>query len=316
MSIPRNTVFWFLILVILGGAFYLINQKAEESKQAEESALRMFPFSQDDVVEFWIWKAGEETLRLEKEQDEWFLKEPLKVKGDEKAIADMLKNITTARKDGVLFEKAEPAKLKELGLDNPKHKMGIKTASIQMEISFGFKGPTHNVAYAILKGDSRVYRLHSDIASEARKTLYDLRDKIILGFEPMKVIKIEIERPGKRMVIEQSLQGKWDIKKPETGPASLERVLETLYRVKESKIKAFIEGETQALSSYGLKPTKVKLTFIEKDKDRSKEHFLEIGSKDRSRRGYFAKTNGGKGVFILEEGLVNHLLQDAGYWGE
>lgn len=316
MNFPRKTIFWVLVLLLLGGSFYFVDEKVEEEKKLQEAALRLFSFSTDEVTEFWIRNASGDKLRLEKKDEEWWLTEPLSVKGDKEAVEAMLKNVVGARRDGILFENPLPAKLVELGLDEPSQAIGFVTDSLSLEIGFGDKGPTNNVAYAIIKGDPKVYRIHSDIAAEADKDLYALRDKTIFDFDPQKVEKIVLEKNGGRMVIEQPKSGKWDLTEPIAGPASMEKVLETLYRVKEEKIKAFESEEPRELEKYGLVAPTIRLTITVKGEKGNIDHILEVGKKDRERRGYFAKRGGSGGIFVVEEVLVNHFYKDAAYWSD
>ena len=76
----------------------------------------------------------------------------------------------------------------------------------------------------------------------------------------------------------------------------------------------FIEEEARELEPYGLKNSELKLSIFVKTKKESQTFILEIGKKDRSRRGYFAKTDASNKVILVEEELVNHLVKDFGYW--
>jgi len=315
VNLPRKTVFWVIALVVLSGGFFLIDKKAEDVNRAKEASLRLFPFGPQDVVEFWI-RSEENGLRARvvKGKDGWWLKEPLIAKADEGAIEKTLSNIVKARKDAVLFVDPEPSKLKELGLKVPKLEMGFGTAAGATVILFGNKGPTHNVAYAMLQEDSRVYRIHSDVRKEADKSIFDLRDKTVLVFDPLKLRRFEIERKGKATVVIEHEKGKWNIIEPYRERAAMAKVLETLYGIRNSQVKAFIEEKPSNVIGYGLDLPRIRLTILEKENDSA--HILSIGLKDRTRRGYFARTNTSETVFLLEEELVNSLLVDTAEWKE
>jgi len=103
----------------------------------------------------------------------------------------------------VLFKHVDTAKLKELGLSDPELEIGFKLKDRDVIIQFGVSGPTHNVAYAILKGQTKIFRIHSDVREEIRIEAYNLRDKTILDFDPMKMRRFEIEARGaNKFVIE------------------------------------------------------------------------------------------------------------------
>ena len=311
----KKTVFWFIALIVIGGVFFLADDRTEEAQRVEEANLKLVSFNIEDINEFWITAVDEGTrARAVKDEDGWWLADPLKTKGDDKAIGDMLKNIIESRKDGILFENPDDSKLKELGLDAPKLEIAFKTESSVVTILFGDKGPTLNVTYAMFKGDPRVYRIHSDVQTEADTTVYALRDKSIFDIDPLKLDRLEIHRWGKDTVVIVNDRGRWDMIEPDLARASQIKVLETLYDTKDTPVKAFIDEDPTDLAPYGLEIPIITLTVTMKGDD--EPHILNIGSKDRVNRGYFAKNKKMKNVVTLEENVVKKLLADKDIWKE
>ncbi len=156
MNFSRKTLFWTIVLITLFGVFYLFEQKAEDSRRIEAASLRLFPITAGSIEEFWISHKKEDLeIRVIRGQEGWRLTKPISVEGDQEAIEKLLKNIVTARKDAVLFAQAEPAKLKELGLEAPELEMGFRAEGREIVIVFGASGPTHNIAYAMFRGESQ-----------------------------------------------------------------------------------------------------------------------------------------------------------------
>ncbi len=304
-----------ITLVALSGGFYLIDEKAEDVNRADEQNLRLFSFELEDIRAFWI-KSPVDGLRarLVKENEVWWLNKPIRAKADEKAIKKFLTNIIKARKDAVLFDNPTPDKLAELGLTNPELEMGFETSAGDTVILFGHKGPTHNIAYAMFKGDEKVYRIHSDVKNEADKSIYDLRDKTILEFDPVKLSRLEIQRRNADNIVIVHDRGRWNMTRPQDTRAAMVKVLETLYTIRDSQVKAFISEEPDDLEDYGLETPKIKLNILEQEKKKVQQ--LLVGAKDRTRRGYFAKTGQSEAVFLVEEALVNSLLVNADEWKE
>lgn len=321
MKFVRKSLFWVITLVFLGGTFYLLDQKAEENKKVETIHRQLFSFEQEGVQAFWI-ETGErkERIRVVRVDEGWQVSEPLQAKGDDDEIQKFLINILKGRRDAVLFEAPSPEKLQELGLDAPEVSMGFETGETTAVIRFGNRAPTNNVAYAMFDGDPRVYRIHSDIKEEANKSVYALRDKTILAFDPLKMVQMELLRQGKPKVVIYQQNGRWDMAKPVQVRASMNHVLETLYAIKDAEIKAFVEEHPVDLTAYDLEPPVMALVVVERDK-KEKIFQLLIGAKDRSRRGYFAKRSGtgpadSRPVFLLEEKTVHALMADHTHWQE
>jgi hypothetical protein len=315
VNFGRKTVFWLIVLSTICGAFYLFEQKAQNNRQTEVANLRLFPISVDNVAEFWIrHNTTELDLRAIRGQEGWRLVGPISVKGDQEAIEKLLRNVITARKDAVLFAQAEPAKLTELGLETPELEMGFKAEGEEIVIAFGVSGPTNNIAYAMIKGNPNVFRIHADVREEARKDVYALRDKTVLDIEPLKMIRFEIERKGTDRVVIEHDKGIWTMLEPRKGPARMETVIESLYEIGNAQVKAFTDNRPPDLPSYG--PNSPMLTLTIFQEGREAPYILSIGDKDRINRGYFAWTNQAKHVFVVGEDMVNAILLNMGRWSE
>jgi hypothetical protein len=313
LSYFRKSLFWVIALVVLGGGFYLIDERVEEAGRIKEASLRLFPFDGAEVTAFWIARHGEGfRARGVRAKDGWWLAEPLRAKGDDEAIGALLRNITGSPKDAVLFENPTPAKLRELGLDTPGLELGLVAGDRSMVVRFGNKGPTHNVTYAMFEGEPKVYRVHSDVRKQADLDVHALRDKTVLSFDPPSLKRLELKRLGKDTVVVVHDRGRWDMAEPEPAHAAMAAVLETLYMLKDSQVKAFIEEAPADLAPYGLDSPRITVSILETGQEGA--WTLSIGAKDRTRRGYFARTGRTENVILLEESVVNGLLADADRW--
>ena len=309
MNFSKKTLFWIIFLITLSGVFYFSEQEAEKNRLAEEKSLKLFHFTAQDVTEFWITylREGRE-LRVLRSQEGWQVIEPLSAKGDTDTIQQLLTNVITARKDAVLFDHVDQTKLEELGLDNPELEIGFNLEDRDIVIQFGVSGPTHNVAYAMLKGRTKIFRIHSDVREEVRVEAYDLRDKTILDFDPMKMRRFIIEPKGSDKIVIEQDKGRWNMLEPEARKASMDKVVETLFEIKNAEVKLFKEESASDSAPYGLDAPRLKLTIFEEKNELP--YILSIGDKDRANRGYFAHTNQAETVFVVEEGLVNAILRN------
>ena len=307
MNFTKKTLFWFIVLIALSGVSFFYDKKEEEVKQLKEEQLKLLPTAEKEVSEFWINYIKENRqIKVVRENDAWQLVEPINVRGDAKAIEKLLTNVITARKDAVLFEKVEQPKLEELGLGDPEVEMGLKYANQETVIVFGERGPTNNVAYAMFKGRPEIYRVHSDLKKEVSLDAYALRDKVILDFDPAKLRRLEIVKKGTPRVVVEQNESKWNLLEPTAEMASMARVLELLYGIKNGEIKAFADESPTDLAKYGLSSPMLQLNIYQEKKE--KPFVLMIGDKDRAKRAYFARVNQMEKVFNVEEDLVNNIL--------
>ncbi len=311
----KKTAFWIVLLVALAGVFSLIDERAEVAQKIEAANLKLLPFSAADVEEFWT-KSKEKgvQVRAVREKDGWWMTSPLRVKGDQEAIEKLLKNVVKTRKDAVLFENPGVEKEKELGLDDPEREFGVRAKGKETIIQLGDKGPTLNIAYARFQGENRIFRIHSDVRREAGSTVYSLRDKTVIGVDPANFRRLELTRKGMDNVVIVHDQGKWSMVEPFEARASQTKVLETLFDLKKAEVKEFIEEEPSDLKSYGLDAPAIKVSVLAHGQDRPL--VLNIGDRDRTKRGYNANNDGAKKVFLVEEDLANALKAQASAWKE
>ncbi|MCP4937061.1 MAG: DUF4340 domain-containing protein [bacterium] len=310
----KKTIFWFIALAAIFGSYLLIENRVEESERVEQAILKLFPFEIDDVAEFWITDEKETRVRVVRQKGGWWLDHPLKAKGDDEAITKMLENIVKARKDAVLFENPEQEKLEELGLAPPNLSIAFRTGSGVTTLQFGDKGPTLNVTYGRFEGEPAVYRVHSDVKNESDTSVYALRDKTTLAFDPTKLRHLKISRRDRKTIEVVHDQGRWDVVQPEPGQANQATVLEVLFAIKDTPVKAFVAETSVDLTQYGLNSPAIVVTVLEEGKEEAQ--LLRIGDRDRKQRGYFAISNENHNIVLLDEKLVKTLLRDDGQWGE
>jgi len=300
----KKTIFWVIIMAVIGGLFYLMDRQVEEKKTLEEEKKKVFPFEPQDVNEFQIIRGGENIL-LRKEGDDWFMESPFRAVGDKNTVQKLLEGVVKAKIDGILFENQPVDKLREMGItDSPTSlTLHLRTSSrILKTIVFGDRNPGMNLGFAILKDDPRIFRLTADIKAEADKTVFDLRDKAVMNFQPLKSKGFEIKwNGGETITVDHPSEGKWHITRPAKGIANPNKITEILYKIKESRIKAFIDEEPKDLSPYGLSNPRLKISIID---EHGKKIELLVGEKEKKQRGLFAKREDAKNVFLLEEDFI------------
>ncbi len=306
MKFFKKTVFWVIILAILGGSFYIFAREVEEKKAIEEEKKRLFLFEPEDVTTIAVRKPGQEDVVVKRVEESWVLSSPVQAPGDGENIEKFLEALVEAKTDAVLFEEPPPGKLEELGLKEPYLRVELRTDDgTSKTVNFGDFGPTHNIAYASIEGDTRIFRIHSDIRTDSDKGAYYFRDKTILTFDPLKVRVFEIKwNGGEDIVIEHPQEGKWDAVGLPPGKTSFVKLMELLVLLKKGEIKAFVDEDPQDLEGYGLDRPRVELVFTD---DKGAKHTLLFGKRDKVRRGFFAKRGSQKFVFVLEEEVMNRI---------
>jgi hypothetical protein len=101
---------------------------------------------------------------------------------------------------------------------------------------------------------------------------------------------------------------------PRRAQADQAKVLETLYEIKDTDLKAFIDEAPTDLAPYGLLTPNITVSIWEQGQKGAQ--MLRIGGRDRQRRGYYANFNSARNIILLEENLVKSLLAGNERWKE
>lgn len=312
----KKTLLWIILLAILGGYLYIYEIRGgREREEVAEEARRLFHFTPDDIVELEL-KKPESHIHLVRSDKGWMMTLPVNARADDKEVQKVLQYITETRNDSdyVMDENPSPKRLVEFGLANPKLEVNIKVNGDPdtKVIYFGERGPTQNIAYAIVKGDPRVYRVVADARAEADKDAYYFRDKRIVNFKPYEIEKIGVATEGQVIRAELPMQGKWEITRPIKGRADVVTIMELLSKISEGEIKAFIDENPKSLKVYGLKPPKVELNFWMGGEGKAGTT-LFLGDKDIKKRGVYAKRKDAPNVFLLEEDMWDIVPRDVSH---
>ncbi|MBI3397678.1 MAG: DUF4340 domain-containing protein [Deltaproteobacteria bacterium] len=310
MRFFKKTVIWFIALAVIGGSFYFIDRQVEEKKVVEETKKKLFSFEPKDVIEIQLNRTKDNVL-LRRNGSEWLLEKPLHAAADKEAIQKLLNAVINAKFDATLFESKSKEKLKEMGIEGADSlSVVFKTSpGLEKTVIFGDRNPTMNLGFAILKDDPRIFRLTADIKAEADKTVYDLRDKTVIYFEPLKIKGFEIQWwDSELLAVDHPAEGKWHVVKPREAVASAIKATELLYKLRDSRIKAFVDESPKDLVDYGLAKPRLKIRVTD---EKGKKIELLVGERDRKQRGIFAKKGDAQNVFSLEEEFIANIPKTA-----
>ena len=299
----------------LAGYFYLDVETTKKKEAEKEEATRLLPFKPSEILELEL-KKEDSIILLQRWEDGWRIEKPIKAKADSKSVEKALDYIIQSRNDAdyVMDENPTQERLAEFGLANPRLEVTLKVGKTltPYTLIFGERAPTQGVAFAILKGSPKVYRVLADARAQADQSLYYFRDKTIFKTEPNMIDKLEILKDNKKVRCELPMkeEGKWEIVSPVKARADMIKIIEIVSKFKNSEIKEFIDEEPKDLKIYGLYPVKSKLS-IWLSGDESPTETIFIGERDKKKRGYLAKLEVKNNIFLIEEDMVDLLPDDA-----
>jgi hypothetical protein len=128
-------------------------------------------------------------VTLRRENDTWIIKTPIASNADQQVISDLLKSITEYKTESEVAKGRE--RWQAFGLNEPRRAIEIETNEGKKITFFvGINAPVGFSAYTATSESESVYAGSQYIATSTGKTLFDLRDKKILGLRANEVTDI------------------------------------------------------------------------------------------------------------------------------
>jgi hypothetical protein len=305
----QTTAALALLLAILGGFYYVYEVRwgaAREEAAARKG--RVFTADTKDVTAVQL-KRGDESVRLQRDGENWQLVEPVKARGSRPAVDELLATVLTAKIDREID--ANPKSLADFGLDKPAADITLMLKDGKaLGLQLGAKNPTGVWVYARERDKPAVFVLGESVLRDATKAVADFRDRTILAFDAKDVSGFEIVLPDQTLAVEGEPRA-WRITRPVALRADNETVTEFLDRLTGQKVKEFVAETPAVRDAYGLeRPVRIAI-HTGRDKDRVTRTLL-LGKVDAAKKGVYAMRAGESSVLLLPDDVWNQVPKNVG----
>jgi hypothetical protein len=288
MSLRKNLIL-LLILVIIGGYFYIFELNGGQEK---EKSKKLINLSYSDIKSFDI-RRDDIAISFNKIGENWYIEKPVKALADKDNVDAILRVISDTKIERVI-DKGEN-KFSKYGLENPLIKLIIKSKKLHVTtIYFGNSNPTETGVYIRKNSNPSIMLINDIITWRLKKPLMYFRNKKILSFNIKKVKKIEIKKKNEDILCEKIDKGKWKLIKPIKFDANSSAIEGILWGLNSDEIKYFVDEAPKDLSKYGLLNPKMYISIWEENK----ESKLMVGGKIKD--GYYAKRDNLNKVFLID----------------
>jgi hypothetical protein len=221
---------------------------------------------------------ADRTLKFGKVNGSWELTQPGVPRSDAAAIESLIARINGLQMKSLAA--AEPADLKEYGLDKPAASVRIGSGSSQASLLVGGKAEEGNV-YAKDGSKPAVFTIEANLLEDLKKEAGEYRQKDLFDARAFNTTRIQVARGGESLVFEKTAvkdkDGKEEEKWKQTSPSAKD--------VDGAKVDALLSALTSARadSFVDKPPADVKLegVFTLKFDEGKKEEevtFLKAGS--------------------------------------
>jgi hypothetical protein len=247
-------------------------KKAIEKKADEFRDRKLIDLVTAQVSRLIIKTAAGE-MELEKKGQHWEIAKPMRARGDDQKISDVIAQITTARIQQFVAD--DHGDLHLYGLAEPRGSVTLfgpdDKSTGRTDSSRGEQGQTLQIGGVPEKEKDQVY-----VRSIARGFVYtlpkkieetlntkpnDLRDRHLVGFETNILDRITVDSPGKGKTVLARKEENWTIATRNNAPANSGEVNRLIDKLKDEQVVKFVEDVASNLPKFGLDKPQLQVTL-------------------------------------------------------
>lgn len=204
--------------------------------------------------------AGE--MELEKKSDHWEIIKPLRARGDDQKINDLLAQVTTAQIQQFIAE--DRGDLRPYGLAEPRGSIALFSADDKTGQTLQIGGVPEKEkeqVYVRFTARNAVYTLPKKIEEILAVKPADLRDRHLVRIDTNILDRITIDALEKGKTVLARKDENWTIASRNNQPANSGEVNRLLSLLQVEQVTKFVEDVASDLPKYGLDKPQLQLTF-------------------------------------------------------
>ena len=268
--------------------------------------------------------AGE--MELEKKSDHWEIVKPLRARGDDQKINDLLAQVTTAQIQQFVAE--DRGDLRPYGLAEPRGSITLFSADNKNGQVLQIGGPAgagekeKEQVYVRFTARNAIYTLPRKIEEVLSVKPADLRDRHLVRIDTNILDRINIEAAGKPKTILARKDENWTIASRNNQPANSGEVNRLLDLLRAEQVTKFVEDVASDLPKYGLDKPQLQLTFSSFASENTPETTagehpfatLAFGKVDGDN--IYARLGDEPFIVAVRRGLLDNIFADPLQWQE
>ena len=277
-------------------------------------------------------KAGE--MELQKKEDHWEIVKPLRARGDDQKINDLIAQVTTAHIEQFVAD--DRGDLHPYGLAEPRGSVTLfgqddKSAG-RTDSSRGEQGqilqigstPEKQKEQVYVRFTSRgfVYALPKKIGEVLNTKPDDLRDRHLIRIDTKILDRITIDAPGKGKTVLARKGEDWNIVSRNNAAANSSEIRKLIDSLQNEQVTKFVEDVASNLGKYGLDKPQVQLTFSSFASENTAETkageqpFATVAFGKVDGDNIYARLGDEPFIVAVRRGLLDQIFTDPLQWQE
>jgi hypothetical protein len=330
----------------LGGKMYVRFENSKETFLASQSVKKDIEKKPEDfrdkkltdlimaqVVRV-VLKTPAGEMELQKKGDHWQIMKPLRARGDDQKIGDLIAQVTTARIQQFVAD--DRGDLHPYGLAEPLGSITLfaqddKSAD-RTDSSRGEQGqmlqigsvPEKNKDQVYVRFSPRafVYTLPKKVEELLNTKPDDLRDRHLVRIDANILDRLTIEAPGKGKTVLARKGENWTIANKNNAPANSSEVRRLLGTLQNEQVTRFVENVASNLPKYGLDKPQLQLIFSSFASENTAETkageqpFATLAFGKLEGNDVYARVADEPFVVAVRKALLENIFADPSQWQE
>jgi len=265
--------------------------------------------------------AGE--MELQKKGDHWDIVKPLRARGDDQKIADLIAQITTARIQQFVAD--DHGDLHGYGLAEPRGTLTLYTQDDKqgqlLQIG-GVPEKEKDQRYVRFAPRGFVYTVPKKIEEILSTKPDDLRDRQLVRVDTNILDRITIAPADKTKILLARKDKNWTIASLSNTPANSSEIRRLIDTLQNERVTKFVEDVGSNLAKYGLDQPQLQLTFSSFASENTAETkageqpFATIAFGKVDGDNVYARLADEPFVVAVRRGLVDQIFTDPLQWEE
>lgn len=259
MKLSKVLIYATVLLCLAGWLYFYELKHKEKTKAVSDKAEKIVTLDQGDVVGFELRTKGGETIELVKPAGQWVMSAPIRNKADDHTVDSLLHSVTAGKREKLLKDK--DVNWAEYGLDSPEFTLLLKTKDKSDKVAFGEKNPSKSSYYVRVNDNQELLLVADTLKNSVNKSVFDLRDKTVVGIAPDDVDRFVIDFEGKKTAIQREGADAWALAEPEKMKAKKSAVDGALRTLTALLAKKIIDKPETEGDPYGLDKPDITIDF-------------------------------------------------------
>jgi len=258
-------------------------------------------------------------MELEKRNDHWEILKPLRARGDDQKIADLIAQVTTARIQQFVADDhgdrlAEPRGAITLFTKDDKQGQLLQIGGIAQK--------EKDQVYVRSASRGFVYTLPKKIEEVLNTRPDDLRDRHLVRIDTNILDRITIDAPAKGKIVLARKNENWTIASHNNVPANSGEIRRLIDTLQNEQVTKFVEDVASNLPKYGLDKPQLRLilsSFASENTAETKageQPFTTITFGKVDGDNVYARLADEPFIVAIRRGLIDQISTDAVQWQE